>query len=212
MICVSVAHIAFSELQPLVKELEMMELRMDFLKFSDQEYQELIDSKKPIIATYRYGTVSDNVRKKHLQKLIEMGATYVDIEIDASDAFVSEMLEFAQKHQCKTILSYHNFEGTPEVPVLEEIIDKSKQLGGDYTKIVTKADEESDAGKVLSLYDNPKHKNLIAFAMGEPGTVSRLTSLAMGAEFTYAALSKDKATACGQLDYKTLKELIDLTK
>ncbi len=212
MICVSIAHITFSELKPLLKELEMMELRMDFLKFSDDEYQEIIDTKKPIIATCRKGNVSDKVRKKNLKKLISMGVGYVDIEIDAKDDFIEEMLDFAKKHNCKTVLSYHNYEGTPEVTMLEDVVEKGEQLGGDYIKIVTKANEEADAIKLLTLYDNPKHKNLIAFAMGEPGTVSRVTSLAKGAKFTFAALSFDKATACGQLDYKTLQELIELTK
>jgi len=207
MICASIANIGYSELENIISDFEMIELRLDLLNFDEQEYRKIYRLAKPIIATYRYGEIADSIRIEALKKAIISGANYVDIEIDADTKFIDEMMHFAQNNHCKTILSYHNFESTPNSKELNLLIEKSKQLQSDYIKIACWANTQKDVARVLSLYEN--NDNLIAFNMGAIGKISRLASLSLGAEFTYASISKDKSTADGQLTYSELEMLIN---
>lgn len=209
MICVSIAHISFEELIKSITEFEMLELRLDLLDFTDEQYQQIIATKKLIIATFRYGNTPDDKRSESLKKLIEFGVSHVDIELDAEPEFVKTMVDFAKKNNCKTILSYHDFKATPNLIKLESLIQEAKGLKADYTKIVTLAKSSNDVARTMSLYEN--NERLIAFNMGETGKISRVASLFLGADFTYASLSNEQTTADGQLTYlelKTLQQLI----
>lgn len=205
MICVSIGHIAFKDLMAQISDFEMIELRLDLLDFSDEEYQQIFSLNKPVIATYRYGETNDAERIASLQKAISLGANYVDIEIDADKEFIDTMMNFAKENNCKTILSYHNFKETPNLKDLNSIIAQSKKLKADYTKIACMAQSTEDVARMLSLYE--KNKNLIAFNMGEIGKISRLASLFLGADFAYASISENKKTASGQIHYKTFNKL-----
>ena len=207
MICVSIANIEYSELQNLLPDFQMIELRLDLLKFSDEEYMQVLDTKIPAIATYRYGKTDDDIRIEKLKKLIDLGAKYVDIEIDATKYFVGKMISYAKSKNCKVVLSYHNFEETPKSKNLEKIIEESQLLGADFIKIATMANTEKDVERVFSLYKN--NSNLIAFCMGEIGKQSRIESIKYGAKFTYAALSKENKTANGQFTYLELKKYLN---
>ncbi len=205
MICASIANINFTDLQTIISEFEMIELRLDLLNFSEQNYQQIYNLNKPVIATYRYGNTNNTIRIETLQKAISSGASYVDIETDADPKFIETMMHFAQQKNCKTILSYHNFELTPSTEELNLLIETSKKLKPDYIKITCMANHKKDVARILSLYQT--HNNLIAFNMGELGKISRLASLSLGADFTYASISKSNSTADGQLTYSELKTL-----
>ena len=205
MICVSIAHISFQELMKNISKFEMLELRLDLLNFSDQEYQDIINTKKPIIVTYRSTTLDDNTRIKKLKHLINIGANYVDIEIDSPTEFKNTMMEFAKKNSCQIILSYHNFKETPDTNQLLEIIKESNSSNANYCKIATKANTNKDIARVLSLYEN--NSNIIAFNLGDLGKISRISSLFLGAKFTYASISGKQKTADGQLSFEELKTI-----
>jgi len=205
MICASIANINYPELEKIISDFEMIELRLDLLDFSEQEYRKIYSLGKAIIATYRYGKTEDSIRIEALQKAIVLGATYVDVEIDASNYFVETMMDFAKQNNCKTILSYHNFESTPNVKELNLLIEKSKQLQADYIKIVTMINTSEDTARILSLYEH--HKNLIAFGMGDMGKISRIASIYLGAKFTYASFSEAQKTAQGQIEYNELQKI-----
>ena len=56
----------------------------------------------------------------------------------------------------------------------------------------------------------PGNTRLTQLAMGEPGRITRLATLYLGATMTYAALDKHQATAPGQLSVTHLRSLITL--
>jgi 3-dehydroquinate dehydratase-1 len=79
-----------------------------------------------------------------------------------------------------------------------------------YIKIVTTAKNTQDALRLLDLYETAIGLNLIAFAMGEAGIISRILCTVFGnAPFTYAAL--EKAISPGQLTIKQMRKLYDRT-
>ena len=207
MICVSIANIEYPDLEKEISKYEMLELRLDLLNLSQQEYQKIFNLGKPIIVTWRYGKINDAVRIKALKQAILQGADYVDVEIDSKPEFVKEMMRFAKTNNCKVILSFHDFNQTPDIQTLRHIINKSIDLEGDYMKIACMANTNSDVARLLSLYE--KNQNLIAFNMGDLGKISRLTSLYLGAEFTYVSMSKNNTTAPGQYTNEELRILLN---
>jgi 3-dehydroquinate dehydratase-1 len=48
--------------------------------------------------------------------------------------------------------------------------------------------------------------------MGNLGKITRIASLLLGADFTYASIDDSKKTAPGQIDLKKLKEILEMIK
>lgn len=149
-----------------------------------------------------------------------------------------EFTELCRKNGTRIIRSYHNFEGTPGLAILKEKVRQCFEAGADIAKIATTAKNFKDSCTIDSLYDwfndeyvpevanldsRPgscsKHivpgkssgafkAELIAFAMGELGRVSRVDCLMNGAPFTYASLNADECTAPGQLSVEEMNVLL----
>jgi len=206
-LCVSLSESNFPRCYAYAKQAEMAELRLDSLHFTEDELKTIFSLPIPVIATCRAGKFEDKERIKCLKQAIRYGAKYVDIEIDTPESLQKELLSFAAENNCKTIISYHNFEETPPLSQIEKIMDSAKKLLPWKIKIATFANSQQDMATILSLY--AKHRNLIAFCMGEQGVISRLTSLFLGAEFTYVSADKNHSTAPGQPDIETMKKWIE---
>ena len=149
-----------------------------------------------------------------------------------------EFTELCRKNGTRIIRSYHNFEGTPGLAILKEKVRQCFEAGADIAKIATTAKNFKDSCTIDSLYDwfndeyAPEVANLdsmpgscskhivpgkssgifkaelIAFAMGELGRVSRVDCLMNGAPFTYASLNADECTAPGQLSVEEMNVLL----
>ncbi len=74
-----------------------------------------------------------------------------------------------------------------------------------YIKIVTMAKSINDASLVLSLYNDNKNTQLIAFSMGKHGRMSRILCLLLGSPYTYVSLGKPIAP--GQFSIDEVKEI-----
>lgn len=209
MICVSLAGISFEECVKLMAKTEFAEIRIDQLNLSDDQFSSLFAMKKNTIATCRPGKDADQ-RLALLKLAIESGAGYVDVEYESDETFRKELLEYAHAHHTRVIISYHNFEATPSTGELEKIVNQSFKWGADRVKITTTATSHADCARVMALYD--KYTNLIAFCMGKTGTITRVAAPLLGADFTYAAISKALATAPGQLTVDELKEVYSVMK
>jgi 3-dehydroquinate dehydratase-1 len=82
------------------------------------------------------------------------------------------------------------------------------KIYSNFIKIVTTAKDAQDALRLLDFYDYINGLNLIAFAMGEPGIISRILCTIYGnAPFTYASL--EKPLFSGQLTIKRMRKIYD---
>ncbi len=207
MLCVSISEPSVKKILNLIKKSEIAEVRLDLMDLSDQDIEKVFSGGGKIIATCLSGKFSDEQRKNKLKKAIESGASYVDIELDAPDGFKKELVSAAHKRNCKVILSYHNFTGTPPTDELSKMVDASFAEGADIAKIACLANSEADALRILSLYT--KHKNLVALGMGENGRITRVASLLMGAPFSYVSTGTAKETAPGQITEKQMKKVME---
>ena len=196
-ICVSLGGMPFTSCLQLASAWPMVEVRLDLLKLDPEKIEILAMQCRQWIASCRAGSLSERERTVLLAAAIRSGATYVDIEYEAAPGFRQELTDLARQYQCKLIISYHNFEMTPDADALDRIIRHSEVMGADCVKIAVTANSPSDCAQVMSLYS--RHSRIIAFAMGDIGKITRIAAPLLGAEFTFASVDEAHQTAPGQL-------------
>ena len=207
MICTSIQNKELSEIQELLPQLEMAEIRLDRCALEDEDIDVLFgDSDVPLIATCRLSEESQ--APQILERAIKAGAKYVDLEMEAPAAVGRRIREACREYGTVLLRSYHNFENTPSREVLLSILERARTFGGEVVKIVTTAVSEADNEVVASLYKEADPGTLVAFAMGEAGRPSRLNALKLGAPFTYACLSPEEAAAPGQWTVEEMQQAV----
>jgi 3-dehydroquinate dehydratase-1 len=206
MICVSISEKDVGKCLAIIEKADVSEIRLDLNEFGEEEIEKVFSCRKRLIATCRPLKYSPDRQMELLKLAIRSGATYVDIEYEAPDEYKQELIDYAHHHECYVILSYHNYEETPETEELETIMNSCFAQGCDVAKIVTLVRVNRDNSKILSLYSYPGR--LIAFGMGDLGRITRIVAPFLGAEFTYAAVDEGDQTAPGQIRYSMLKEFI----
>ena len=194
------------------KAADLVELRLDYLKqFELSKMKNLIKNcKKQLIITNRkkseggFFEGNEQDRIQILRKAIEYGADYVDIECSSDKRYIVDLIK--NKNKTKIIVSYHNFKETPNN--LQQIYKNIKKFNPDFIKIVTYANNCIDNFKIFELIKiaDKENKSIIAFCMGSYGQFSRILSLILGSNMTYASLEKGKESADGQL---TVRELVE---
>ncbi len=133
------------------------------------------------IFTLRRGGRSEKERLALLEDLLSLQPDYIDLEHDTDPNFIDKIaLNFPDT---KILLSYHNFEETPEnLPALLESI--KNPLAHAY-KIATMAKSSLDAMRMLLFLKNSKGKNLCGICMGEDGQFARVLGPIFGTLFDY---------------------------
>lgn len=145
---------------------------------------------------------------------IHAGAAFVDLEIEAPPMMSKRLRRETRENGTVFVRSYHDFNGTDSAEALKALTEKCFAIGADIAKIVTMAapctgdNQGADVNRVLSLYDHFDPAKLIAFAMGEDGTPSRIQCLAKGAPFTYASLNEADAAASGQMTTREMRDIV----
>jgi 3-dehydroquinate dehydratase type I len=208
MICVSVAEQTPAACRTALEGLEFAEIRLDAMTATLKEIHDLFTLPLRQIATHRPGMKNDDRRKIELLTAIEAGAVYVDIEIESPQEYREELLESARASGCEVIISFHDERRTPPKGELTAIVDRCFSLGADLVKVACNSSGPGDNARLLSLYE--LGKPLVAFGMGRAGRWTRIAAPLLGAPFTYAALSRGRETAPGQLDHHTLRQALNL--
>ena len=207
MICTSIQNKELAQIQALLEQLEMAEIRLDRCALEEEDIDELFgESDVPLVATCRLSEESQ--APALLERAIQAGAKYVDLEMEAPAAIGRRIREACRS--CGTVLirSYHNYENTPSREVLLSILERARTFGGEVVKIVTTAHSKADVHTLESLYQEAAPGTLVAFCMGPEGRQSRLDALKMGAPFTYACVREEDATAPGQWTTEDLHQAV----
>jgi 3-dehydroquinate dehydratase I len=216
-ICVSIAAENLEQLENDLSEAQnsaadFLEIRFDFLRSSDfDEALRLADRiKSKSVYTLRdeseLGKFRGNNEERTfwLTRLANAGPMLLDIEFNIL-RINDELMSHFKKNNTSILISWHNGKQTPNLDELRALMSKMKQMSK-YIKIVTMAESIEDAISVLELYRDANDSNLIAFAMGEKGILSRvLCALYKTAPFTYASLGSEVAP--GQLSIYQMRRL-----
>jgi len=203
-LCTSISTKDIRKCLHQLAKAEMAELRLDLMEIDVMGISTIMLTNKPVIATCRSGKFSDQARFNLLRMAMQRGALYVDIDMNNTDSFISQIKEAVGESGVKLILSYHNHDKTPDLPELENILSAMNQHNPDLYKIITTVQHADDLQTIQSFQTGKQ--NLISFGMGEQGKQSRLQSLENGAPFTY--VYEDRPTAPGQYSRSELFELI----
>lgn len=209
MVCLSIADVSADEAMNILSRVNLAELRLDRINFDKKDIKRLFSTRTKTIVTYRQNEKTDkNERKDILIEAIKSGASMVDIEVENSDDFKNEIIETAKKNKSTVIISYHDFEKTPVIRELEQILNWCFESGADIAKIACQANNAEDAARILALYSFGKP--LISIGMGDAGKITRIAAPLLGAPFTYASLVKSKQTAPGQIEADKLESIIKM--
>lgn len=208
MLCRSIAVEGSEKILSLIEGAEMAEIRIEAGGLSPDEVRVLFGKHKSLIATCRPGAIPDETRKTLLKAAIDGGAEWVDIEIESDEGYMRELVKYAKTHDCKVIISYHNYLSTPDKEYLERIIEKSLSESADLVKIATTANTDKDNTTLISLYT--PGRVILAIGMGELGRVTRIEALKKGAPFTFVFAPGSHESAPGQYSEDEMKSLLGI--
>jgi 3-dehydroquinate dehydratase type I len=196
----------FDKCVKTIEKVPVAEIRLDMTEFNMEQIDKIFRLPKKLIATVRPGKYSQEDQMAKLKAAIDAGAGYIDLEYEAPEAYKKELLDYAHQRNTDVIISYHNFEETPEPEELIKIIRDCFAQGADVAKTATMVKTNKDNAKIMSVCNEPGRK--IAFGMGEMGTLTRVIAPFLGAEFTFASMDDGLATAPGQIPFSKIKALI----
>ena len=196
---------------------DLIELRADYLRQVKLALL-LKNRQKPIIVTHRRieegGKYKGEERKRLdvLQEATDLEGDYIDVELATERSFLRRLIR--NKGRTQVILSFHDFHRTPSPKELQRLFGQMVRSGADVIKIVPFARSWEDNLSILSLipFAREKRQKIVAFCMGEKGKMSRVFSPFLGAAWTYASLSRVKASAPGQLTIDEMKEIWKMLK
>lgn len=118
------------------------------------------------------------------------------------------------KLEIKTIVSYHNYQMTPEDNKLREILHAMNKYEPTVYKIATMCTHEKDALRLLQLLLEIKKKNLkyIILGMGKYGVITRIFGTLWGNEMAFAPRVLSEQSAPGQLTRDQLENIFKQLK
>lgn len=210
----SVARLA-TELRKALDKSDYAELRLDFLKPS--QIPNCLNFVKPYlkrcVCTLRpkseggkfAGTETERI--SILKLIAEFNPYLLDIEYNTLKKN-RNLYQYIKRRDVNTLVSWHDFSGTPGEKKLGSMARKMSRFSKNI-KIVTTARTIRDTLRVLSLYKDTSHRlNLIAFAMGDSGRISRILCTRLGSPFTYVSLGRP--VALGQFSLDEMKTIFRL--
>jgi len=212
-ICASIISSDIEAIKAVEPLVELFEVRIDLIGDCWQDIARQLE--KPWIACNRIQEEggswqeSEARRKEELLKAIQLGAYIVDIELATPNL---EKVVPLVKKQAKCLLSCHNLEQTPSLENLKRIVKRQLAADADICKVVTCAQNAEDNLTILKLIPEFPGVNIIAFAMGPIGLLSRILSPLVGGYLTYAAIEKGAQSAPGQMTVNELHKLYQMVK
>jgi 3-dehydroquinate dehydratase type I len=219
-ICASILPKTSGEALKLIERAEeasadFIEVRLDCLKSKEGLAKLASHGKTPKIAADRLARYrgkfmgTETEQKQILLAAAKSGFEYVDIDLSASN--LKEFDTEASEHGAKLIVSFHDFDGVLKLAALDSVLEREIACGADICKIVTTAKQVEDNLTLLNFTAAAcKKANVICFAMGEAGKVSRLLSPLFGGFFTFAALERGSETASGQMTVQEMRTVYKL--
>ncbi len=206
-ICASIISDNLTLVKMIEPEVDLLEIRQDLIGPDWRHLVKLIT--KPWIACNRRQeeggkAIRDEARRTaELLEAGEVGASIIDIEYGTPN-LIELIPAIKAKAQC--LVSYHDYRATPALATLVGIVQGQRRAGADICKVVTQARCLQDNITILKLIRQSLPLEIIAFAMGDEGRISRILSPFAGGYLTYASAGNGLESAAGQIPLAELKE------
>ncbi|GAA0661072.1 type I 3-dehydroquinate dehydratase [Natronoarchaeum mannanilyticum] len=196
-------------------DADAVEFRMD-LADDPIEALESYDGELPILATNRAewegGEASDRGRLDALDEAAKLDAVEaIDLELDSVRTDKGQQVAAAARDRdVSVVVSAHDFERTPSPADLRKVLEEAAAFG-DVGKLAVTAHSREDVLVLLAATQefDARGERVATMAMGEAGRHSRAVAPLYGSRIGYAPVDPEDATAPGQYDLATLRELVE---
>ena len=195
--------------------LDIAELRIDLYASLDPQHvaneaQKFVGI-LPTIATIRSTaeggkcTLADADRLEIFEAVLPH-TDAIDIELSSGDELRTNVVAAAHQLDRIVIGSYHNFDETPAIDTLRDVVGDADENGVDVLKVATAINESDDVKRLAEFALDICDRNFVLIGMGPQGVLTRLLFPALGSLFTFAHIGE--ATAPGQLGLDKCVEVL----
>ena len=212
-------------------EVDMIELRADMwmrqMKEGEAKYIERIlhiieqietnVAEIPMLFTWR--TLAEggetSIRSETyghlLQAIVDQGFVQaIDVELFAYTDAIGHSIKQAYEQGIQTVMSYHNFQSTPDIETLHVYAERMISVGAQVIKFALMPSTNDDVLSVLRLTKEltERYPELprITMSMGQLGQMTRTYGNVFGNCVTFGTLGQ--ASAPGQVDVSILQQLL----
>lgn len=208
------------------KDLDIIEWRVDYFDTVEQ-VSSVVDALEnlskvikdiPIIFTCRHSAeggqkeITSEKRIEIIEKSLETGCVdIVDVEMFENEYFLDKIRTLVKKYNAKLILSYHDFNKTPDEDFMYNKIIEGEKLGADISKIAVMS---QDYGDVLKLFNatyrarNIVKIPIVTMAMGNIGTITRIMGGLFGSDMAFAV--GKESSAPGQIPIDDMIKILNI--
>lgn len=218
-----------AELKTIIpKQPDLIEWRVDFLEeIHNTAYVLAIaeeistTSKLPLLFTIRSEreggeniSLSEDDKVHLLSEACKTAAVdIIDFEVSNNPENIKMLRSISKENNKKLILSYHNFNHTPENTNMLKRFFMAEFHGADIAKVAVMPKNKDDVLRLLELTkeaDEATNIPIVTMSMGEIGGLSRIVGWAYGSIITFGL--GVQSSAPGQVPVDKLKQMIDMTQ
>jgi 3-dehydroquinate dehydratase-1 len=168
----------------------------------------------PLIFTYRspkeggFTNIEPDRRFAQVLEVAQSGlADIVDYELSEGAGRIEKLSKAIDNNKTKLLLSWHDFEATPDEGFIMDRFIAAQGLGANIAKVAAMANGPMDVLKLLAAPVKAKADTvkipLVSIAMGRQGIISRLAGGYFGSDIIYA--SGSGCSAPGQINIQNLR-------
>ena len=146
-----------------------------------------------------------------LQAIVDQGLVQaIDVELFAYTNVIGHSIKQAYQQGIQTVMSYHNFQSTPDIETLHVYAERMVSVGAQVIKFALMPSTNDDVLSVLRLTKEltEQYPELprITMSMGQLGQMTRVCGNVFGNCLTFGTLGQ--ASAPGQVDVSILQQLL----
>lgn len=133
----------------------------------------------------------------------------IDYELSNAPEDLKALREVSAANGITMIMSYHNFQMTPDADTLDSKFAAAERLGADVAKIAVMPSNEQDVLALLAATDRARLSMgipLISMSMGGIGSLSRIMGWVYGSAATFAV--GKSSSAPGQIAIEDLRAVL----
>jgi 3-dehydroquinate dehydratase I len=178
---------------------DLFELRLDTICARNEEISSsLEDLRAPLIITARHplegglNQLSLQKRRRLLLRFLSYAA-YVDIELRSAGA-LAPIIKAARANGIRIILSFHDFNETPNRRGLDKIARAAESLGADLLKVATRTDTPAQLATLLEFFRFERRMKVAAMGIGHLGAIARRELFRLGSVLNYGHLGRKTVT------------------
>ena len=182
--CVSIAektpYKIKQALKIALKKSDYVEVRFDFLKIEQipealeiikKDLNRIVCTLRPKVEGGKF-TGNEKERIAILKLIAEYNPFLLDVEFNTLKRN-SSLVRYLKSTKTKLLVSWHDFKKTPSSAELKKKMNQMIKFSSNV-KIVSTAKSTNDSNRMLELYSKKGRNNLISFAMGDFGRISRI--------------------------------------